>query len=75
MNNPIIQEVRAARESLAAKFDFDLHRIIADAIERQSQHSTIDPQASPNKTLESTGGAAEPPVVRKRRVRRPGTSA
>ena len=32
MKNPLIQEVRDARESLAAKFDYDLHRIFEDAI-------------------------------------------
>ncbi len=69
MNNPIIQEVRSARESLAAKFDFDLHRIIADAMQRQGQQSTINRQKGPNKTLETTGGAAASPVARKRRVR------
>ena len=48
MNNPIIQEVRVTREALAAKFDFDLHRIIADAIARQSQKRTVNRQSSPN---------------------------
>jgi len=66
MNNPLIQEVRAARESLAAKFDFDLHRIIADAIQRQGQQSTVN---RPNKTLETTGGASKSPAARKRRAR------
>ena len=56
MKNPIIQEVRAAREALAAKFDFDLHRIIADAIARQSQQHTVNRQSSPNKALHRTGG-------------------
>ena len=32
MNNPLIQEVRDTREALAAKFDFDLHRIFEDAM-------------------------------------------
>ena len=35
-NNPILQEVRDAREALAAKFDFDVHRIYEDAVARQS---------------------------------------
>lgn len=35
-NNPILQEVRDAREALAAKFDFDIHRIYEDAVARQS---------------------------------------
>ena len=35
-HDPIVEEVRAIRERLAAKFDFDLGRIIADAQERQA---------------------------------------
>ena len=34
----IIDEVRAARERLAARFDFDIHRIMEDARQRQSQY-------------------------------------
>jgi hypothetical protein len=45
MNNPLIQEVRATRENLAAKFDFDLHRIIADAIQRQGNEHTVNRQS------------------------------
>ncbi len=45
MNNEIIAEVRAARESLAAKFDFDLHRIVADAIQRQDASRTVNRQS------------------------------
>lgn len=45
MNNPIIQEVRAVRETLAAKFDFDLHRIIADAVQRQGNEHTVNRQS------------------------------
>ncbi len=41
MKNPIVQEVRAAREALAAKFDFDLHRICEDAMKRQEGEKTV----------------------------------
>jgi len=58
MNNPIIEEVRAARESLAAKFDFNLHRIVADAILRQGKHRTVNRQNGLSKTLLPTDGAA-----------------
>jgi len=34
-HDPIVNEVRAVRERLAAKFDFDIHRIVADAQARQ----------------------------------------
>jgi hypothetical protein len=47
MTNPIIQEVRQAREELAARFDFDLHRILTDAIARQRTRPTVNRQANP----------------------------
>lgn len=47
MNNPLIQEVRDAREGLAAKFDFDLHRIIEDAMVRQAAQRTVNRQPGP----------------------------
>ena len=34
--DPIVEEVRAIREQLAAQFDFDIRRIIADAQNRQA---------------------------------------
>jgi hypothetical protein len=58
MNNPIIQEVRASRESLAAKFDFDLHRIIADAIQRQGQQKTTIRLKRPKQAVKTKGRAA-----------------
>lgn len=51
-NNPILQEVRDAREALAAKFDFDIHRIFEDAVARQSAKpvdSTSHKLATPEK--------------------------
>jgi len=35
-HDPIVDEIRAFRERLAASFDFDLQRIIADAQSRQT---------------------------------------
>ena len=69
MNNPLIQEVRAARESLAAKFEFDLHRIIADAIQRQGNSGTVNGQNFPVNTPVKSGGSSKSPVTGKRRVR------
>ena len=34
--DPIVEEVRTIREGLAAKFDFDIRRMIADAQRRQA---------------------------------------
>jgi len=49
MKNPVIQEVREARESIAAKFDFDLHRICEDAMKRQAASSPVDRSKLPTK--------------------------
>ena len=35
-NDPIVAEVRAIREQLAAQFDFDIRQMIADAQRRQA---------------------------------------
>jgi hypothetical protein len=34
--DPIVDEVRAIREQLAARFDFDIRKIVKDAQERQA---------------------------------------
>ena len=70
MKSHIIQEVRDARAAVAADFDFDLHKFFAwakthTAAERKAKHWL---PTSPNKTLETTGGAAKSPVTRKHRV-------
>ena len=71
MKDPIIKEVREARDAVGADFGYDLHKFFAwakahTAAERKAKHWL---PTSPNKTLETTGGAAESPVTRKRRVR------
>ena len=35
MNDPIVAQVREARDDLARKFGYDLHAIFADVCERQ----------------------------------------
>jgi hypothetical protein len=37
MKDPVVQEVRRARERIAAKHNYDLNAIIADAAKRQAQ--------------------------------------
>ncbi|HQZ29071.1 MAG TPA: hypothetical protein PK648_13055 [Verrucomicrobiales bacterium] len=49
MNNPLIQEVRDSCEALAAKFDFDLHRIFEDAMKRQAAESAAGRRKTPKK--------------------------
>jgi hypothetical protein len=77
MKDHIVQEVRDARAAVSADFGFDLHKFFAwakmhTAAERKAKHLL---PTSPNKTLETTGGASKSPVVPKRRVRPSGVSA
>ena len=50
IRDPIVDEVRAIREELAAKFDFDIRRIVEDAQRRQatSQSRIVSFQRSPH---------------------------
>ena len=70
MIDSIVQEVREARAEIAAEFGYDRARFWAWArgqqeAERKAQHQL---PTSPNKKLETTGGASKSPVARKRRV-------
>jgi hypothetical protein len=49
MNNPILQEVRDARELLPAAYDFDLHRKFAEAMAKQKHQPTVNRQTSQKK--------------------------
>jgi len=71
MKDSIVQQVRNARAAVSADFDFDLHKFFTwakahTAAERKAKHWL---PTSPNKALETTGGASKSPVPRKRRVR------
>lgn len=71
MIDSIVQEVREARAQIAAEFGYDRARFWAWArgqqdAERKAKHQL---PTSPNKTLETTGGASVSPVTRKRRLR------
>ena len=64
-NNEIIAEVRAARESLAAKFDFDVRRIVADAMQRQEAQHTVNRQTCSKSSSMASGeraGVTKPPA-------------
>jgi hypothetical protein len=54
MNNPIIQEVRDARDALAGAFGYNLHKIIENAMERERTQQTENRQWT-NKSLIPTG--------------------
>ena len=57
-HDPIVDEVRAVREELAAKFDFDIRKIVEDAQRRQAlSKSKVVSYDRPNPTLHPTGAA------------------
>jgi hypothetical protein len=58
IRDPIVDEVRAIREQLAARFDFDIRKIVKDAQERQaSSQARVVSFQRPNQTLQPTGAA------------------
>ena len=57
-HDPIVEEVRAIREQLAAQFNFDIRKIIEDAQRRQAtSKSRIVSFQQPSKALQPTGPA------------------
>ena len=69
MIDPIVQEVRDIRASIAEQFGFDRKRILDWARAQTAARKAALGKTKANKTLETTGGAAKSPVTRKRRVR------
>lgn len=58
IRDPIVDEVRAIREELAAQFDFDIRKIVEDAQKRQATSpSRVVSYQRPNQTLQPTGAA------------------
>ena len=56
--DPIVEEVRAIREQLAARFNFDIRKIVEDAQRRQAtSQSRIVSFQRPNQALQPTGPA------------------
>ncbi len=54
-HDPIVEEVRAIREQLAAQFNFDIRKIVEDAQRRQATSgSRIVSFERPNKALQPT---------------------
>jgi hypothetical protein len=59
MKNPIIEEVREAREALAAEHGYDRHRILEWAKKQHASRQKTVIQMSPNKTVEATADPQE----------------
>jgi hypothetical protein len=68
MKNEIIEEVREARAALAAEHGYDRQRIYEWARATTAAHKQALGNASPNKSLETTGVVSKSPVARKRRA-------
>ena len=55
-HDPIVEEIRAIREQLAAEFNFDIRKIVEDAQRRQATStSKIVSFQRPIKALQPTG--------------------
>jgi hypothetical protein len=58
--DPIVEEVRAIREQLAARFNFDIRKIVEDAQRRQAaSNAKIVSFEKPSKSPRSTGRAKD----------------
>ena len=58
VRDPIVDEVRAIREQLSARFDFDIRKIVEDAQKRQaSSPLRVVSFQKPNQALQPTGAA------------------
>ena len=70
MIDPVVQQVREAREQIAAEFGHDRAKFWAWAREQQEAERKAKHQlpTSPNKKLETKDGARKSPVARKRRA-------
>ena len=69
MIDPIVQEVRAIRASIAEQFGFDRTRIIAWARAQTAARKAALGKPKASNKLETTGGASKPAPIRKRHVR------
>ncbi len=58
IRDPIVDEVRAIREQLSARFDFDIRQIVEDAQRRQaSSQARVVSFQRPNQPLQPTEAA------------------
>ena len=59
IHDPIVDEVRAIREQLAARFDFDIRKIVKDAQKRQaSSLARVVSFHRPNQAVQPAGADA-----------------
>lgn len=75
MIDPIVQEVRDARATIAAEFNYDLGKYLTWIREQTEARKKSLLKLKANKTQETTSGARKPTVARKRRARSARVSA
>ena len=67
IHDPIVEEVRAVREQLAAQFNFDIRKIVEDARKRQADsQSRVVSFEKKNPPLPLGGVEDSPPPVTRR---------
>ncbi|MDX2109639.1 MAG: hypothetical protein SFY80_05290 [Verrucomicrobiota bacterium] len=69
ITDSIVQEVRDARASIAAEFDYDLSKYLVWIREQTKLRKETLGNSMQNKTLDTTEEAVKAPVARKRRIR------
>jgi hypothetical protein len=70
IQDPIVDEVRAIREELSARFNFDIRKIVEDAQRRQAtSKSRVVSFQRPNQTLQPNGAVV--PVSKSAKVAEP----
>ena len=67
MNDPIVQEVRAARAAIAAEFNYDLPKYLAWIRGLTEARKLASGTDAANETSEKTRGPAAARAIRKRR--------
>jgi hypothetical protein len=66
IRDPIVDDVRAIREALAARFDFDIRKIVEDAQRRQaSSQARVVSFQRPSQPLQPSGAAIPVPPASK----------
>ena len=75
MIDSIVQEVRDARASIAADFDYDLSKYLVWIREQTKLRKESLGNSKQKETTTTKGGASKPPMARKRRERPTGAPA
>ena len=66
--DPIVAEVRAAREAYAKRFGYDLDKIGADLRKKQAARLAAEKRAKRTKSVKGKSGGAKAKVAKRRKA-------